>query len=62
MIAVMNQANFAAILLSGIVYGAFDRVVQMAGWNRSPIFALIALLLVPLALFYRPRQEDVHAG
>jgi acyl-[acyl-carrier-protein]-phospholipid O-acyltransferase/long-chain-fatty-acid--[acyl-carrier-protein] ligase len=54
MIAVMNQANFIAILLSGAIYWVFDRVLITTGLPRSPVFALTALLMLPVALFYRP--------
>ena len=56
MIAVMNQANFIAILLSGVVYMLFDRLVVGLGWPRSPIFAMLAALMLPVALFYHPRD------
>jgi acyl-[acyl-carrier-protein]-phospholipid O-acyltransferase/long-chain-fatty-acid--[acyl-carrier-protein] ligase len=58
MIAVMNQANFAAILLSAGVYALFDRIAIHQVWNRSAIFAMTAALLLPLAAFYRPQQEE----
>jgi len=53
MIAVMNQANFIAILFSGIVYGVFDELVQSMNGARSWIFAFIAVLMLPVILFYR---------
>lgn len=56
MIAVMNQANFIAILLSGVVYSLFDRLVKLQGWPRSYIFAMMALLILPMAVFYRPKN------
>jgi acyl-[acyl-carrier-protein]-phospholipid O-acyltransferase/long-chain-fatty-acid--[acyl-carrier-protein] ligase len=57
MIAVMNQANFLAILLSGVVYGLFDSLVVALGWPRSPIFAMMAVLVVPVLLLYHPKFE-----
>ena len=57
MIAVMNQANFSAILLSAGVYWFFDRIVTVLDWNRSPIFALTALVMLPTAVLYRGEQE-----
>lgn len=57
MIAVMNQANFIAILLSGVLYDLFGRVVDALGWPRSPIFAMMAVLLLPVALFYKLPAE-----
>lgn len=58
MIAVMNQANFVAILLSGVVYGLFDRLVIALDWPRSPIFAMMSLLVLPVLICYRPTFED----
>ena len=56
MIAVMNLTNFVAILLSGAIYMGFDRLVGVAGWPRSVFFALTALLILPVAVLYRPEQ------
>ena len=53
MIAVMNQANFVAILFAGVLYESFDRVVTAMDWPRSSIFAMMAILTLPVALFYR---------
>ncbi len=57
MIAVMNQANFAAILLASPVYLLFDRIVDACDWPRSAMLAFTACLLLPIALFYRPKSE-----
>ncbi|MCA9200744.1 MAG: MFS transporter [Planctomycetales bacterium] len=56
MIAVMNLANFTAILLSGVIYGMFDKVIAAQGWPRSHMFLLMAFLLLPMVLFYRPKE------
>ena len=56
-IAVMNQANFLAIVLSAAAYWLFDRLAVLLDWNRSTIFALIALLMLPAALFYRGQSD-----
>jgi len=53
MIAVMNQANFFAIVMSGALYIVLDRLAISQGWPRSSIFAAMALLFLPVALFYR---------
>lgn len=53
MIAVMNQANFIAITLSGLIYLAMDRWAVAMDWPRSILFAMIAGLFLPVALFYR---------
>ncbi len=53
MIAVMNQANFIAITLSGVIYLAMDRWAVAMDWPRSTLFVMIAGLFLPVALFYR---------
>ncbi len=58
MIAVMNQANFAAILLSSGVYWLFDRLVVAANWPRCAIFAMTALIMLATVLLYRPHSSD----
>jgi acyl-[acyl-carrier-protein]-phospholipid O-acyltransferase/long-chain-fatty-acid--[acyl-carrier-protein] ligase len=58
MIAVMNLTNFIAILLSGAIYMGFDRLIVAAGWPRSVLFGLTALLIVPVAVLYRPRDAQ----
>ena len=58
MIAVMNLTNFIAILLSGAIYMGFDRVIGAAGWPRSVLFALNALLILPVAVLYRRQSGE----
>ncbi len=58
MIAVMNQANWVAILLSAVVYWSFDQIVIACGWNRNPIFAMTALVMLPALLLYHPNNES----
>lgn len=58
MVAVMNQANFLAILLSGLAYKMMNRVTFERDWPRSAIFAMMALLVVPLVIWYRPRFDS----
>jgi acyl-[acyl-carrier-protein]-phospholipid O-acyltransferase/long-chain-fatty-acid--[acyl-carrier-protein] ligase len=57
MIAVMNLTNFIAILLSGVIYLALDRLLTALHWPRSVLFAFNAALILPVALFYRPQAE-----
>jgi acyl-[acyl-carrier-protein]-phospholipid O-acyltransferase/long-chain-fatty-acid--[acyl-carrier-protein] ligase len=57
MIAVMNQFNFLAILLSGVVYSLFDHVVLAWQAPRSVIFAMMAAIILPVAVLYRPQNE-----
>ncbi len=47
-IAAMNMVNFMAIMFAGVAYDGMDRFVTTLDWPRSPIFFLIALLLLPI--------------
>jgi MFS family permease len=55
-IGAMNLANWIAILVSSQVYSAFDLIREMAGAPQSAIFGATALLILPVAIFYRPRE------
>lgn len=57
MIAVMNLTNFIAILLSGAIYLAFDRLIEALRLPRSVLFAFNAAIILPVALFYRPKAD-----
>ena len=53
MIAVMNQANFFAIVVSGLLYMLLDSLITALDWPRSAVFAAMALLFLPVAMLYR---------
>ena len=57
MIAVMNQFNFLAILFSGLIYQMFDRLLVWFEASRSILFALMALFVLPLLIWYHPRAD-----
>ncbi|MCM2373394.1 MFS transporter [Aporhodopirellula aestuarii] len=58
MIAVMNQANFFAIVLSGLVYSILDQIISAADWPRSYLFAAMAIMFLPVAIFYKLDADD----
>jgi hypothetical protein len=57
MIAAMNFFNFIAILIAGVLYEVFDRAIEQQGWPRSANFAMMAAIVLPLAILYRPKNE-----
>jgi MFS family permease len=57
MIAVMNQANWVGILLAVAIYWALTKLIEWQDWPRSISFLFIALLMLPIALFYHPKNE-----
>lgn len=57
MIAVMNLANWAGIILAGVIYEALARLIEVNHWPRSTIFLFIAMLALPIAIFYHPKNE-----
>ncbi len=62
MIAVMNQANWVGIAISGVLYELFTRLIAWQVWPRSLMFLFIAALMLPIALFYHPRNEALRAN
>jgi len=62
MIAAMNFFNFIAILLSGAIYTLFDWFVSWIDAPRSVLFALTALLLLPVAFWYRPSHDEPNGA
>ncbi len=57
MIAVMNQANFFAIVASGLLYMVLDKLLITMDWPRSIVFAAMAVLFLPVAMFYRLQSD-----
>jgi MFS family permease len=62
MIAVMNQANFLATVISGVVFFAATLLIQSMQWKPSTIFWLMMLLFLPVVLFYRVPSELPATG
>lgn len=58
MIAVMNQANFFAIVMSGAIYMLLDRLIVEMDWPRSAVFAAMGILFLPVAIFFRLGSGD----
>ncbi|EMI41194.1 MFS transporter [Rhodopirellula sp. SWK7] len=61
MIAVMNQANFFAIVLSGLVYSILDRIITAVDAPRSYLFAAMALLFLPVAIFFKLDSSELDS-
>jgi acyl-[acyl-carrier-protein]-phospholipid O-acyltransferase/long-chain-fatty-acid--[acyl-carrier-protein] ligase len=59
MIAVMNQANWVGIIVSAGLYQALAQLIEGFHWPRSVMFVFIALLMLPIALFYHPKNEQL---
>jgi acyl-[acyl-carrier-protein]-phospholipid O-acyltransferase/long-chain-fatty-acid--[acyl-carrier-protein] ligase len=59
MIATMNQCTWVGIILGSLIYAACIFVLDKTGWPRSTIFAVTAVLMLPVALFYRPNDEPL---
>ena len=57
MIAVMNQANWIGIFISGFLYDLFSALIESQEWPRSTMFLFIGSLLIPVALFYHPKNQ-----
>ncbi len=60
MIAVMNQANWIGVLLSAGLYQGLAMLIESQQWPRSLMFLFIGALMLPVALFYHPRNETLE--
>jgi acyl-[acyl-carrier-protein]-phospholipid O-acyltransferase/long-chain-fatty-acid--[acyl-carrier-protein] ligase len=56
-IATMNQCTWLGIILGALLYSTCIKVLDETGWPRNTIFAVTALLMLPVALLYRPKDE-----
>jgi len=59
LIAVMNQANWIGVLLSSLFYWVFSMLLDKQDWPRSIMFLFIGMLMLPIALFYHPKNESL---
>ncbi|MCA9122109.1 MAG: MFS transporter [Planctomycetaceae bacterium] len=62
MIAAQNLCNWIGITMSAGLYLASDRVLVMFAWPRSYTFALTALILLTIAILYRPKNTSLKDG
>jgi acyl-[acyl-carrier-protein]-phospholipid O-acyltransferase/long-chain-fatty-acid--[acyl-carrier-protein] ligase len=60
MIATMNQISWVGVILGAVVYGACVRVLDATHWPRNTIFGVTALLMLPVAILYRPKDERLN--
>ena len=59
MIGAMNLLNWIGILISVGVYELCTLVIREMGLPESTTFAVVAVLLLPVALLYHPADEDL---
>jgi MFS family permease len=56
MIATMNQFTWIGIILSAVLYKLCIDVLDATGGPRNLIFAVTAVIMLPVAIFYRPQD------
>jgi acyl-[acyl-carrier-protein]-phospholipid O-acyltransferase/long-chain-fatty-acid--[acyl-carrier-protein] ligase len=59
MIATMNQFSWIGVILGALLYNVCLELLSVTGWPRASIFAVTGLLMLPVALFYRPKDEQL---
>jgi acyl-[acyl-carrier-protein]-phospholipid O-acyltransferase/long-chain-fatty-acid--[acyl-carrier-protein] ligase len=57
MIATMNQFSWVGVILAAILWDICVRVLNYQGWPLSTAFVFTAALMLPVAAYYRPRDE-----
>jgi len=59
MIATMNQFSWVGVILGAVLYWACLKLLNATGWPRCTIFGITALLILPVAILYRPQDEPL---
>ena len=59
MIATMNQFTWIGVILSAVLYKLCIEVLDATGGPRNLIFAVTAVIMLPVALFYRPPDQKL---
>ncbi|QDU81418.1 Lysophospholipid transporter LplT [Polystyrenella longa] len=59
MIGAMNLINWIGILLSAIFLGVMDSILMKAGLSQKWIFPILAVMMIPVALFFKPSSEKL---
>ena len=57
MIATQNLLNWIGIFLSSGIYFAAEKFLQVVQWPPNGVFALTALFMLPVAVFFRPPAD-----
>ncbi len=58
-IALMNQMNWIGILLGAVLFKASVTLCETWNQPRNTAFAVGALVMLPIALFYRPKERSL---
>ena len=59
MIATMNQCTWLGIIFSAVLYKLCIEALDATGGPRNLIFAVSAAIMLPVAIFYRPPDEQL---
>ena len=60
MMALMNQCTWIGIIIGAVIYFVCIQVLDLIGGPRSVVFAVTAVIILPVALFYRP-SDAAHS-
>jgi acyl-[acyl-carrier-protein]-phospholipid O-acyltransferase/long-chain-fatty-acid--[acyl-carrier-protein] ligase len=59
MIGTMNQCQWVGVIAGALLFDASAAVLDAAKGPRCAVFAVTAALMLPVALFYRPRSQTL---
>jgi acyl-[acyl-carrier-protein]-phospholipid O-acyltransferase/long-chain-fatty-acid--[acyl-carrier-protein] ligase len=62
MIATMNQISWIGVILGALFYKCCILLLDVTDGPRSHIFAATALLMLPVAIFYRPQDQRLGSA
>ena len=59
MIALMNQVNWIGIITGALLFKGTIVLLEQTNQPRNTAFLLAAMLMAPIALFYRPKERSL---
>jgi acyl-[acyl-carrier-protein]-phospholipid O-acyltransferase/long-chain-fatty-acid--[acyl-carrier-protein] ligase len=58
-VATMNQLSWVGVIVGAQIYSACVLILDRLGGPRNTIFAVTAALMLPVAIFYRPKDVEL---
>lgn len=55
-VATMNQFSWIGVIVGSQIYSVCVQILDHTGWPRNTIFAVTAVLMLPIAILYRPKD------
>jgi acyl-[acyl-carrier-protein]-phospholipid O-acyltransferase/long-chain-fatty-acid--[acyl-carrier-protein] ligase len=62
MIGAMNQFQWVGVVIGAVIFQLCVRILEATGGPQCAVFGVTAALMLPVALFYRPKEQSLTNG